>query len=232
MLQQEKSFRILVEMVDKTIFFVRRENSPTELIKGVRGFGHTFPEAYTNWNPDIKQSSSHQRLVRYKFGGLNLLVRFEADGYLPVPQKKASRSSTTRTKSNDNFSVGDLTKSFNVGIEERSIITPSGNDQLIVNQGGESVMDGQIFDLKTRSVWKKNQDLLNEEIPRLWVAQIANFVAAYHEKGIFKPENISIRDVRDDVAKWEKDHNTVLAQLAALLNDLVLRARGVQRREI
>lgn len=63
----DKSFRILVEAVGNTVFFVRRENSPTELIPDVRGYGHSFPEAYTTWGSNVKKSESHQRIVGYQF---------------------------------------------------------------------------------------------------------------------------------------------------------------------
>lgn len=224
---QEKSFRILVELIDNTLFLIRRENSPTELIQGVRGFGHTFPEAYTTWDPDVKQSTSHQRLLRYNFGGLHLLVRFEADGYFPTPSNEAPKAPLSPAKTSEHFDVESLTKSFKaaqVQSEEGPIIPPSGNDKLAVKQAGEAVSQDSIFDLKTRSLWKKNQDLLSEEIPRLWVAQISNFVTAYHERGIFKQENIVIQDVRRDVAKWENDQNLVLAQLVALLHILISKA--------
>ncbi|KAH6667455.1 hypothetical protein B0J14DRAFT_676513, partial [Halenospora varia] len=221
------SFRILVELIEKTLFLIRRENSPTELIQGVRGYGHTFPEAYTTWDPDVKQSTSHQRLLRYNFGGLDLLVRFEADGYLPTPNNEASKPLQTRAKTSEHFDVEDLTKSFQaaqVQIEENPIIPSSENNKLAVKQAGEAVSQDCIFNLKTRGLWKKNQDLLSEEISRLWVAQISNFVVAYHERGIFKPENIDIQDVKRDVAKWENNHNSVLAQLVALLHILISKA--------
>lgn len=37
----DKTFRFVVEAVGRTVFFVRRENAPEELIAGPRGFGPT-----------------------------------------------------------------------------------------------------------------------------------------------------------------------------------------------
>ncbi|TVY80876.1 hypothetical protein LSUE1_G003909 [Lachnellula suecica] len=222
---QEKSFRILVELIDEALFFVRRENSPTELIPGVRGYGHTFPDAYTAWDSAVKQSTSHQRLLRYNFGGLHLLVRFEADGFLPAPDE-ASKPLLSRAKGTETFDVENLTKQFEKAqaqLGEDTAIT-STNDELAIKETGEGVGQDRIFDLKTRALWKKDQDLLSGEIPRLWVAQISNFVAAYHERGTFKPENIVIQDVRQDVAKWEKDQSVILAQLVKLLHTLISKA--------
>ena len=80
---ENKSFRMIVEVVQNMVLLIRRENSPREVMQDVRGYGHTMPEAYTTWRRDVKGSESHQRIIRYKFAGLDCLVRFEADGYLP-----------------------------------------------------------------------------------------------------------------------------------------------------
>lgn len=77
-----KSFRILVELIDNTIFLVRRENTPYERLSDVRGYGHSFPETYTAWDAEVKASTSYQRVISYHFGGLRFLVRFQGDGYL------------------------------------------------------------------------------------------------------------------------------------------------------
>lgn len=35
-----------VEVIGRTVFFMRRENAHDEVIPNVYGYGHTFPEAY------------------------------------------------------------------------------------------------------------------------------------------------------------------------------------------
>ncbi|KAM5445589.1 hypothetical protein MaudCBS49596_007324 [Microsporum audouinii] len=56
----EQTFRFVMEAVGGTVFFVRRENSPTLLIPGIRGHGHNFVDEYTAWGTDVKGSTSHQ----------------------------------------------------------------------------------------------------------------------------------------------------------------------------
>lgn len=80
--EKGKAFRMFVQVMGNTTFLVRRENSPMELIPDVRGYGHTFPESYTTWIANVKNSASHQRVLKYKLGGLGFLVRHEGDGYL------------------------------------------------------------------------------------------------------------------------------------------------------
>jgi hypothetical protein len=208
----DKRFRILVELVEDAVFFIRRENSPTELIPGVHGYGHTFPEAYTSWDPDVKGSSSHQRLLQYSFGGLDLLVRFEGDGY--------TAATPSASKKPPDATLDDLISGLaNERISER--VSPGLH--LKVQYAGEVIDQNLIFDLKTRSIKKKDQDTLGEELPRLWIAQISNFVLGYHTYGVF--DDIEIRDVHKDVVEWEKTHNKDLSKLAALIHRVISEAR-------
>jgi len=62
--ETEKPFRFLVEVVGKTVFLIRRENSPKEVIADIRGYGHSFPEANTTWDADLQSSDTHQRIIR------------------------------------------------------------------------------------------------------------------------------------------------------------------------
>lgn len=221
---QDKTFRMLVEKVNNTIFFIRRENSPRELIPEVRGYGHTFPQAYTTWDADVPGSVSHQRIVGYKFAGLDLVVRFEADGYLPPKKAPFQGSSTAKSKSKSKgkeTSVDELADFLSAtGLTASSF--KSGSSALQIKEGTSSVEQTEIFDLKTRSIRSKfTKDHLADELPRLWISRIPNLILAFHTRGNFKNEDIQIKDVRGDVAKWEKDHASDLAYLAALMHQII-----------
>ena len=205
---KDKPFRILVELVHGVAFLIRRENSPTELIPGVYGYGHTFPEAYTSWDPDVKGSASHQRLVQYSFGGLQFVVRFEGDGYLA--------ESPPLSRILEDATVDDLITGL---IAENVSEKVSPGTRLNIQHKGEAVDQDLIFDLKTRSIKKKDEDTLSEELPRMWISQISKFILAYHRRGVF--EDIEIKDVRKDVKEWEKMHNRDLSKLAALIHRLI-----------
>jgi hypothetical protein len=42
-LGMDKSFRVLAQVVNDTVFLVRIENSLIETIDDIKGYGHTFP---------------------------------------------------------------------------------------------------------------------------------------------------------------------------------------------
>ncbi|AEO62136.1 hypothetical protein MYCTH_2313154 [Thermothelomyces thermophilus ATCC 42464] len=273
---EDKEFRMLAYKVRHTIFLVRRENSPTELIPDVRGYGHTFPEANTTWEADVKGSASHQRLIRYVFGGLRLAVRFEADGYIkpsgggggedddfdpnlrsnrlssspasfswsPRPSQTDSAAAPPPPPSLDELattlSTANVTTTTTTGqgisstttttssSSSTSTTTTARQTKLTVTQAGPTVPipHRALFDLKTRSVRTREAKgggaaVVEEELPRLWAAQLPTLVLAYHARGLFRPEEVEVRDVRADLRRWEREHRAELARLAALLRRLM-----------
>lgn len=222
--REDKPFRMVVERSEGgTVFFVRRENSPRELIPNVRGFGHTFPEAYTTWDSDVKKSLSHQRLVRYRFGGLGFLIRFEADGYIPEKADDDGRASQAKGTASSNTADID-TILAETGIGGGNALSADGKldelkdlGALRVRFGGTLLPQDAVFDLKTRSIrMKQKDDMFAKELPRLWVTQIPTLILAYHEDGLF--EDVQVHDVRDKVQKWEATQKVALKKFAALIH--------------
>lgn len=224
------NFRILIEVVGTTVHFIRREKSPQETIPDVRGYGHSFPENYTTWDPAVRGSSSHQRVIKYRFGGLACLVRFEGDGYLPdkvgtlAREARRVKDETQPTEKEDNRSPEELFSSLAVSHKTSSTSKPG----LKITNAGYVVPQHAVFDLKTRSVKRKPQEkeIITGEMPRLWLRQIPTLVLAYHSSGFFN--DIQIRDVRTGVANWEKHNADSLASFAVLLRKIVEFARQQQ----
>ncbi|ETS74369.1 hypothetical protein PFICI_14235 [Pestalotiopsis fici W106-1] len=225
---EEKTFRILVEKVGNTVFLVRRERSPTEKILGVRGHGHTFPEAYTTWNQDVKSSTSHQRVLRYTLGGLQCLVRFEADGYIPdTTNSPEKRTSHLEVLDPSQSTAAALTSAFNtVGVSE---VQPAntGDISLKIKQAGASIPQQQIFDLKTRSEWKRDQDTTAQELPRLWLSQLHKFILAHHKDGVFN--DVKIHNVRDKVLEWERVNSNAISRFLSLVRRIMDTAEEVEQ---
>ena len=212
----DKPFRFLVEAVGNTVFFVRRENTPDERLNWdghpIRGYGHTFPERYTEWQAGVEGSASHQRVISYNFADLKCLVRFEADGYLSDQMGSASEPADHKPNNIKNRNRSTLTHTPNIKTHESGTLIPQH----------------AIFDLKTRTIKKRDQapSILDENIARLWIAQIPFFILAFHDYGRFYPEEILVQDVREKIAAWQEDHQTVLRKLGVLMRKLVQFARS------
>ncbi|KAF2205316.1 hypothetical protein GQ43DRAFT_477463 [Delitschia confertaspora ATCC 74209] len=206
-----KPFRFKVQVIGNTVFFSRKENSPTEVISGVRGFGHTFPEAYTTWEKEVKGSESNQRLIQYDFAGLKCIVRFECDGYF-------GDSSAYNTLSIMTPDATSLTEAF-LGTPVSQVAAKPNENLTILNRGSE-VPQQSIFDLKTRSGrYGKQIDML-DILPLLWVRQVPNFIIAYHDGfGLFK--DIKTEDVSKDLKDWEVQNQDALKRFAVILRQII-----------
>lgn len=210
----ESTFRMLVEVVGKTVHLVRRENSPKEQMIGVRGYGHAFPDAYTTWAHDVQPSKSHHRIIRCRFGKLDLLMRQSSDGYIEKDNDKSLSTATTSPAVDEDIAnlLGDLTI-------ESSPSKSTKIGQLEVVDGGQLTPQSSAFDLKTRSIKAVDRDTLGEELPRLWIMQIPNFILAHHKYGTFC--NIEVSNIRDDIENWENSHQADLRRLSALLHRII-----------
>ncbi|PWY66021.1 hypothetical protein BO70DRAFT_257485, partial [Aspergillus heteromorphus CBS 117.55] len=212
----ERDFRFVMDRVGRTVFFIRRENSPTELIPDVRGYGHNFVDAYTAWGPGLADSASHQRLIRYDFGGRHYLVRFESDGFIAEEPAEDSRTVESDT------SLADVAATLNIGPSGQM---PATTGDLHVEDGGRPVAHGAVMDIKTRSMLDFKTREIKKEInmtdltPLLWVSQIPTLAVAYHRQGTF--EDVQVQDMRDTLAQWERDNETSLRKLISLINELV-----------
>jgi hypothetical protein len=224
----EKPFRFLVEVVGETLFLIRRENSPKEVIADIRGYGHSFPEANTTWDTDLQSSDTHQRIIRYQLGHLSTIIRFEADGYLAekVPAKK-TYASLVNQKVSEDFLVSALAGNT------ISAHTPKNSDSLKVIRGQGSVPQSAVFDLKTRSIKKKHHDTtVSDQIPRLWIRQIPFLVLAYHDNGLFRSEEVTIRNIKPDIARWESDNKGDVRKLINLIKKIADVAKATPGRKL
>lgn len=220
----ERTFRFYVELIGNTLFLVRKENSPRQLIEGVRGYGHTFPEAYTSWEADVKNSVSHQRIVKYVFGGLRCLVRCESDGYLkdsadPKGQQLPKSFNSLELSRDDGLS--SLLHSESLAVGEK---VPNETADLTITSAGHEVPQTAIFDLKTRSARREIE--MEEVCQHLWVSQTPNFIIAYHQSGQFN--DIQVQDLGDSIREWEKRNKEMLHRFNAVLRQLISFAKQSQ----
>ncbi|KAG5948946.1 hypothetical protein E4U53_006084 [Claviceps sorghi] len=225
------SFRILVEVVGSTVHLVHRERSPFDTTPNVRGYKHSFSSAYTTWDPEVRGSSSHQRIVSYRLGGLGLFCLFEGDGYLPRdsdttrPNAHGKRKEEVSTPSADHLLLADLSVSCRASSSDDADALPGDEPELKVSAAGNLTHQDSVFELKTRSIKQDSeQNALKEyQLRYLWLRQVPNLVLAYHNSGTFT--DIRVMDVRSDVRKWEERRAPEIKKFIGLLRQIVDAAR-------
>lgn len=151
-------------------------------------------------------------------------MRFEGDGYILAEgegEKHSQIGLSQASKGNAKGAVDALA----VALDQSRVtaIAPSAGSDLTVSSAGRLVDQERIFDLKTRSIRRKEaatfEDTFADQLPRLWVSQVPKFILAYHDRGKF--EDITVRDARKDVQAWEREQADSLSRLAALIHHIV-----------
>jgi hypothetical protein len=234
----KKDFRFNIDLIGGTVFFIRKESSPTALISDICGYGHTFPEAHTSWEPEVKGSASHQRIIQYDFSGWKFLVRSESDGYL----EQAADLDDQRSDTDSAKTLGTLKKSKETLAKTqdesqadshtmfetlRVTSNPSSTDgPLHIEMRGRKIPQKAIFDLKTRAKETRRPIDMGEVYRRLWVNQTPYFMFAEHFRGLFEPRDVQPMSISDGMAKWENDHEALLKQYRAVLTEIIAATKG------
>lgn len=145
------------------------------------------------------------------------MVRFEADGYPKDTAEEKSQVVQAATP----FETDDLASQF--AELSSNMCSTQGHSRnstsLTAVHGGQQIPRAAIFDLKTRSFMKKDQDTLEEELPRLWASQIPNFILAYYDSGLF--DEIQVRNVTREIVDWERENQAIIRRFALLLRKIV-----------
>lgn len=210
-----ENFTIHVEVVNNTAILSRDETKTTEYISPLefRGFGHEFERAYTK--ETLEGSTGHHRVISYHFGGLNLIVRHETDGYVgdTIEKTTASNSQEPQPDGND---LSGLLGSLSLSSTPKAPSIRTGT-KLTVREEGHMVPRESTLEIKTRVAHKPL--VLNEVAPQLWASQTPKLVRAYHSRGTFQEPRVE--DVAADIRRWEEAHQGDLRMLAALLRKLL-----------
>lgn len=215
-----ETFAINVELKQNTAMFCRTEEKTVEFIEPheFRGYGHEYEKVFTR--SQIPGSTGHHRILSYSFGDLTLLVRHETDGCVDLG-KDVPRSAEDDPPRDD---LSDMLGTLS--LTNASDHTPEGSERrrLIVKRGGRHVPLEATLEIKTRV---RHKPISVEEIaPQLWASQTPKLVRSYHQNGVF--DRSEVEDMSSSIKEWEREKQTELTQLVALLRRIIelTRARG------
>ncbi|KAI2626214.1 hypothetical protein GGS21DRAFT_530597 [Xylaria nigripes] len=187
----DSTFRFDAELIGNTLFLIR--NHKDDVIPDVRGYGHSFLDAFTSKEPNSGIIKSHQRVVSYDFGGMKCLVRFECDGYL------------TNEDSNGTEPIVEIPPRISLS-------------SIALRKAGMIVSQDSVLEIKTKSQ-ARGAVQRSDHIPRLWLRQIPHFITAYHTQGTF--QELQIEDVHKELIEWESQHQDELKMFGSILCHLI-----------
>ncbi|KAG6000590.1 hypothetical protein E4U43_001558 [Claviceps pusilla] len=204
-----KAFTMKLELVRNTLLLCPHDAPATEYIAphDFRGYGHEFEKVYTT--SQIADSTSHHRIISYRFCGLNIMIRHETDAYVN-PRGEAVDSGDGLSDRLDSPPLSPAEKP-----------SPAANNcltELTVLQEGKTIPLESTLEIKTRSASKRLP--LHDAAAQLWVSQTPKLVRAYHHRARFlKPP---VEDVRAEIQAWEHNNQENLRTLGALINKIIM----------
>lgn len=134
---------------------------------------------------------------------MKCLVRHETDGYV------------------DKTSPQHLTDDLSDALKGLSISKLGNVDNrpgaIIVETDGRAVDLSSTLEIKTRVAHR--QLGMTEVSSQLWISQTPNLVIGYHRNGVF--DNVRLRDMTEELHRWESINQGDLCKLAALLTKVI-----------
>lgn len=207
--EDDKPFIIAVQRLGTTTLFTRTEERTSEYVTSFRGFGHEFEKAYTKWPSGMENSTGHHRIVKYRFGGLRCVVRFEVD---------ASTAAAAGT-------VGDGLSSLlnEISIENVAKVCDSSTFQ--VTKFGRLVPQSSVLEIKTRAASRTLN--MADVLPQLWFSATPSLIVGYHRGGRFNDVKTARMDT-GDLDVWERSNVVGLRKLVALIGVIIKEAESAE----
>lgn len=206
--RRQDPFRIDLHMVKETLFVSRREPSARLMIRGSTnaGYGHSFETVFTEPQAGLDHSSSHHRVIRYKMGSLDCVVRFEVDAC--YEERKNFESSP-----GDVDDVEDVLTSLTSLAIGRPYSGARGRDETRVIPEGIDIAPSSLAELKTHKTTR-----INKAIPQLWFGRTPYLITGQHIEG--SVHSVSCDHVEEKLEAWETTHQNALRKLVSLLKEL------------
>lgn len=223
-------------MVGKTLFIHAKGSG--RVAAANQSYGRNFEDQFTQPNDDKTDADGYHRVLRYKLGPLNLVVRLEADAFLDE-------------------SEAPVDQSHDIIFRGRKIIDPSCQHSGIPHTRATSLVLGShyipqslVTELKTTNTGPEH--MVNKSMPQLWAGQYDTVIVGDRKSGETDPNarltknqrkeaadklalekkkaeaggyamfySADVKDIRQDRSDWEDSNQAGLQKLVGLLKGLV-----------
>lgn len=175
--------------------------------------GHVFQEYATSYCPYLRemQATSHHRILRYNFMGLEIVVQHVVDAY--VCNCHTDMNEEGETPCSDNHAATASTPST----------SPDTDSSLRERRHGspKHLLDAPcIAEIKTRKV---GSQLLNNKdwlFSQLWFSHTHNMLFGYHEDGSFNKVTETAEDMTAKLLQWQEKRTDAIGIVADIIRSL------------
>lgn len=229
-----KDFRIDMELAGEHTILLNRWEAQTRTTFLGKSYGFGFEQATTAAVPGCEKSTGHHRIVKFKFFGLNMVVRYEVDACLPSasPKKHASRASQSSNPDDLADALAGLNITSSKPANTLAVALPlspqasSASPPLlrIVHAGAEQPQES-IIELTTRSENYIHKLNWAEIFPQLYLSQTPHFYTGVHSAGRFFEVREQRLDGLEMVSQREKAETGLrkLGKVLKMIQEIVVK---------
>ncbi|KAH8653698.1 hypothetical protein BX600DRAFT_515946 [Xylariales sp. PMI_506] len=183
------------------------------------GHGASFEQKTRRFDENLKRSTSHHRVHAYGFGGLKCVVQSEVDCY-------SCKCHSTNPSAKVGVNMFDLLTLDDPG--DREYGDDSQLDSTVeIHHIGRHVPASCLLELKTRKHGECSKaDVSARANAQLYFSRQTRLLIAFHNNATFQPQKC-VEDKTEGLAEWEREEESGLGRLAALLRKLVQLAGDV-----
>ncbi|KAF4630061.1 hypothetical protein G7Y89_g8086 [Cudoniella acicularis] len=154
-----------------------------------QNYGYWILQAMTTYGDDYKESSSHYRIVTYKLGDMEYLVRFEADALLDDnADPKSGNVEERKINMEDGHTIAQQTAE------------PPTPSRVQVIDRGEAVTQSQILEIKSCIPGEK--EYMSKNISQFWISRTQRILLASHQNGLIETEPTKY-NIGEQFKDWE-----------------------------
>lgn len=215
-------WRIEAELVEGTLFLTRWEANSVRIITGSlnSGYGHEFEKAFLKFEEDLRDSSTHHRIIEYEIAGMKWVVRYEADGYSNDKQENEGSMAV---------GVSETYPEVTAAVERLSLEfqpQPMMLEGVTVIQRGHLVSPESVIEVKCTT---RKGSQIRSKTPQCWFSQTRHLFVGRHQDG--QVNRVTKTEMSHVFDNWEKAHQDELRKLTALVNEIKVIAGQVSGRK-
>lgn len=192
--RKRENFRLNLHLIHRTLVIERCEKTAFAAIPAhtdTPGWGQAFEDSFTRYAEQWKDSASHHRALRYQFGDLSCVVRFEVDACYSGGTSSKICLATNPIPTKD------------AGILERQ-------------QQKAPMRQEWVAEIKTANI--KNPPSIGQNLAQLWFGRTPWLIVGHHQQGNFT--SVDITNVVAEFPGWEARNQDILRKMAAVLAQL------------
>jgi hypothetical protein len=187
--------RLDLDLVANTLFIGRRVLH-AKSGSAPNSYGRSFEAYFATEDPQLESANGHHRVVRYDFGGLNMIVRIEVDAYIPNAPYDPSSPLAPHPFFDPYLSPpGGIPHSLQTSVIPAGTLIP------------------HFLTIELKSNEK------SKPLEQMWLGRTPNAFLGRGKGGFLKQATVE-KASEEELVKWEIDNQGSLKKLAWLLGEL------------